>query len=436
MSMLTPLSHSSTRIRRLLSALAGDQRGIGAVGMALALPALIGSAGIGVEVGMWYLEKRNLQVAADASAVAGAFELARSNEASITAAATAQAAKNGFVAGDGSTISVTPNTSGGSGTVRVQLQKSVPRLFSAIFLEENVTVSAVASAGVQISGDACVLALDLSLTKALDIQGSTFVDMPNCTLAANSNNAVAIAVSGSASLSAASLWSRGGVDTGGSAAITLPGGVLDNVWTLADPYAALTIPAFGSCDFNNKSYANETTTISPGVYCGGITFGANANITLMPGTYYIVDGDVTVNAQSVVRCNCNGDDGVTFVLTTKTSNMSKIGRVRINGGADVQLAAPSDPNEHFVGVLVYQDRRATNAQANKLNGGSAMTLTGAIYTPAQPSEWNGNNSSSASNCTRLIARTITFIGNSYFNNEGCPAAGVKPIEVTSVRVLS
>jgi Flp pilus assembly protein TadG len=432
--MLAALSQSSARTRHLLGRFAGDQRGMGAVGMALALPALVGAAGIGVEAGMWYLHKRDLQVAADASAVAGAFELARSNEASITAAAIAQAAKNGFVAGNGATISVTPDTSGGAGTVLVQLRKSYPRLFSAIFMDEAVTIGVKATASVQISGDACVLALDTSLSKALDIQGSTFVDMPSCTLAANSNDAIAIAVSGSASLSAASLWTRGGVDTGGSAAITLPGGILDHVWALADPYANLTIPSFGGCDFNNKSYSNETTTINPGVYCGGLSFGANANVTLNPGTYYILDGDLTFNAQSVVRCNCNGDDGVTLVLTTKGSNMSKIGRIRLNGGADVQLSAPSDPNEHFVGVLMYQDRRATNTQANKLNGGSAMTLKGAVYTPAQPAEWTGNNGSSASNCTRLIARSVTFIGNSYFNNAGCEAAGVKPIEVTSVRV--
>ena len=82
----------------------------------------------------------------------------------------------------------------------------------------------------------------------------------------------------------------------------------------------------------------------------------------------------------------------------------------------------------------FPNRRATSGQANKLNGGSMMTLTGAVYAPAQPAEWTGNNGSAASNCTRVIARTVTFIGNSYFNNGGCEEAGVKPIEVTSVRV--
>lgn len=428
-------SRGRSYVRQLIGRLCYDQRGTGVIGFGLALPAIVGAAGIGVEVGFWYMQKRDLQVAADASAVAGAFELARSNESEVGTAATAQAAKNGVTAGSGTTISVVPSTSGLTGSVTVQVTKQLPRMFSAIFAEGLVSIAARATASVEITGDACALALDETASQALLIQGSSTVEMPTCTLAANSRHATAVSISGSASLAADSLWSAGGIETGGSANLTLPGGKLDHMWTVADPYAALTIPAFGACDFHNKNYSNTTTTIGPAVYCGGLTFGANSNVTLEPGTYYVVNGDLTMNAQSVVRCNCSGEQGITFVLTTNAA-ASQIGRVVINGGADVQLTAPSDPNDPFVGVLIYQDRRATSTAVNKLNGGSTMTLTGAIYTPAQASEWSGNNGSASSNCTRIIAKTVSFIGNSELNNTGCEAMGVKPIEVTRVRVTA
>lgn len=431
----SPRSHRAIAAFRLLRRLREDQRGVGVLGFALALPAVVGAASIGLEVGMWYLEKRDLQVAADAGAVAGAFELARSNEAAISTAAIAQAGKNGFTASGGSTIEVDLETSGASGSVVVRVTKLVPRMFSAIFADGVVSIAARATASVEIAGDACALALEATAANALLIQGSAIVDMPTCTLAANSRHSTAVSVSGSASLSADSLWSAGGISVGSSASLTLPGGKLDNMWTITDPYAALSIPSFGGCGFTNKNYNNTTATISPGVYCGGLTFGANANITLEPGTYYVVNGDLTMNAQSVVRCNCSGEQGVTFVLTTNGA-VSQIGRVVINGGADVRLTAPSDPNDPFVGVLNYQDRRATSTAVNKLNGGSTMTLTGAIYTPAQAAEWSGNNGSASSNCTRIISKTVTFIGNSELNNAGCEAAGVKPIEVTRVRVTA
>jgi Flp pilus assembly protein TadG len=433
--MLSAISRHAGNAKRTLERLCDDQRGAGVVALGIALPVLAGIAGIGVEVGLWYTQKRDLQVAADASAVAGAFELARSNEAHINTAAIAQAAKNGVTAGSDTTIVVTPSTSGATGSVVVQVTKQVPRLFSAIFMEGAVNIAARATASVEITGDACALALDETVSQALLIQGSSSVTMPTCTLAANSRHASAVSISGSASLTAESLWSAGGINTGGSAAITLPGGQLDHMWSVADPYAALTIPSFGACDFHNKTYSNIATTIGPAVYCGGLTFGANSQVTLEPGTYYIVNGDLTMNAQSVVRCNCSGQQGVTFVLTTSGA-VSQIGRVVINGGADVQLTAPSDPNDAFVGVLIYQDRRATSTAVNKLNGGSTMTLTGAIYTPAQAAEWSGNNGSASSNCTRIIAKTVSFIGNSELNNSGCEAMGVKPIEVTRVRVTA
>jgi Flp pilus assembly protein TadG len=53
-----------------------DRRGATAVTFALSAIALTGLAGLGAEVGTWYVMKRHGQNAADAAAVAGALTLA------------------------------------------------------------------------------------------------------------------------------------------------------------------------------------------------------------------------------------------------------------------------------------------------------------------------------------------------------------------------
>ena len=53
-----------------------DERGVSAVLVALSLTGLIGFSALGVETGLWYAIKRQNQSAADAAALAGAYELA------------------------------------------------------------------------------------------------------------------------------------------------------------------------------------------------------------------------------------------------------------------------------------------------------------------------------------------------------------------------
>ncbi len=180
---------------------------------------------------------------------------------------------------------------------------------------------------------------------------------------------------------------------------------------------------------------NGVETLSPGVYCGGLSFGSQADATLTPGTYYMDQGNFTVNGGAKIRCSCpNATDGVTIVLTS-SAGASAIGTVTINGGADIVLRAPTAANETFKGVLFFQDSRASTSGVNKLNGGSAMTLTGAVYFPKQQIQFNGDNDSQANTCTQIIGRTVEFTGNSKIYNNGCAEAGIEPIKVKGIRLV-
>src|SRR4030095_13185110 len=73
-----------------------DQSGGVAIMYALVLPGLIGFAGLGVETGYWYFDKRELQTQAHAAALGGAWELAWNRTSHVEPSATNEAVRNGF----------------------------------------------------------------------------------------------------------------------------------------------------------------------------------------------------------------------------------------------------------------------------------------------------------------------------------------------------
>jgi hypothetical protein len=419
-----------------------DRRGALLATTAAALPVIAGFAGLGIETGMWYSDKRDLQTAADAAALSGAFERVRGNPGGLQTAARYEAQRNGFALVTGNTIAVNNPPQAGSRAgdtkaVEVVLTRPHSLLFSKLLIPGDVTIAARSTAAVATTGEACVLALDRTANAALNNQGSATIKMDGCVMASNSISNNAIEMTGSAIVSAYSLWTVGGTDTGNSASVTLARPATTHAWELEDPLANFDMGSVPSCGPNppyETDFHHRVATINPGVYCGGLHFTSNSDITLKPGRYYVADGDFQVDGTSKLRCDCtNPTDGVTIILTKKTGS---IGRFDIAAGADVQLRAPADPTNPFRGVLFYQDRSApvNTTGINKFNGGATMKLEGSIYIPQQGVEFQGNNSESRT-CTQIIARTVSFTGNAYIDNTGCQAAGVQPVAVTQARLV-
>ncbi|HEY0834069.1 MAG TPA: pilus assembly protein TadG-related protein [Azospirillum sp.] len=424
-----------TTLRKPRARLWRDDSGAVLVTMALALTAVLGLVSAAVEVGSWYVVRRNLQSAADAAALAGALEHARSSPERITAAATQEAVRNGAAAGADTILVNSPPASGAfSGdpqAVEAIITHQQGRLFTALFGSGDVPITTRSVARLRSTGEACVLALDRAADGAVTAQGSAAIDTRGCVLAANSVSDTAIDLGGSSSVAADSLWTSGGITLGGSTNASFTRTPVSRAWALPDPYADLTISVpGGGCANNNTRIQNETRTLTPGVYCNGISVGAHGVAVLEPGTYYIDRGDFDVGAQGTVRCNCTAPHGVTIVLTS-TTNTTQIGRVDINGGASVTLRAPSDPGYAYPGVLFFQDRRASASDESRLNGGATMSLNGALYFPAQAMQWNGNSFGGAQGCVRIIARTVSFSGNTALDDAGCAEQGVRPITTTS-----
>ncbi|MGD0832781.1 MAG: DUF2341 domain-containing protein, partial [Terracidiphilus sp.] len=195
-----------------------------------------------------------------------------------------------------------------------------------------------------------------------------------------------------------------------------------------DPLASIAPPASGTIvsktpayfDMNSKAANN---TLSPGVYCGGLTIG-NTNgtaFTLSPGTYIMAGGGMVLNSQAVVK-----GTGVTVYNTSSAgwgcSSSYNYTPVTISGQVTATLSAPT--TGAFDGILYFGNRSGCSTKGScvdQINGGSTAVLNGALYFPSDEIEITGSN---ASGFLMLVADKIYINGNSAFGNNGDPFDGI------------
>jgi hypothetical protein len=93
------------------------------------------------------------------------------------------------------------------------------------------------------------------------------------------------------------------------------------------------LPAYSGCG-PDQLFGKEESHHRSRVYCGGMQFNANADVTFNPGVYIVDGGNFTVNGGGILQ-----GSGVTIVFTSST--MSDWPTATINGGATINLTPPS-----------------------------------------------------------------------------------------------
>lgn len=381
-----------------LRSLGVDRRGNVATLFALAAVPLIGFVGASVDYSRAVASKTAMQGAVDSTALMLAKEAANGNS-SLSAQNVFSAS---FIHPEVQGLAVTSNvsTSGNSTTVTVSASGAIDTSFMQLFGYSTLPIQASSTAYIATDTSGCVLALDTTADNAISLGGSTTVNLSNCSIYANSASATALSVSGSATLSARSAGAAGGVSIS-SSNVTVADGVQQHLAPLADPYADVVMPSYGSCTQTNLN-VKTSMTIDPGVYCNGIGVNAGGALTLNPGIYYIDRGNFSVNGGGMVT-----GQGVTLIFTSSTGN--NWATFTINGNATVNLTAPiGGPT---AGIVIFGDRNMPVGISFKLNGGSNQSFGGAIYLPNGAISYSGGDSTSTS-CTQIIGDTVSFSGNS------------------------
>jgi len=407
------------RIRHSLSRLWRDKSGNYVMITALMAPVLLGGAGLATEGGLWYYVHQSVQGAADSSALSAANMASLNAVRSPTTQARSVAATYGYVDGTAGavvTVNRPPATgayTGNNQAIEVIVTTQQPRLLSAIFTTGTVSLTGRAVALPGNAGTGCVLSLNPAASGGVTSKGTSGITLNQCSVYDDSSDGSALVNGGSATIDALSVNVVGQIS--GGAGITTSQGVHVGISPISDPYADVVMPTPGACDYNNKTYKN-TVTIDPGVYCNGIQLNAGAVVTMNPGIYFIDRGSLQMAGGATLQ-----GDGVTIILTSSTGN--NYADVTINGGAHLAITAPT--TGPTAGIAIFGDRSMPTGTTFKFNGGDSQVIGGAVYVPHGTLQYAGGNNANT-NCTQVIADTVTFVGNSLLKIN-CAGQGTRPI---------
>jgi hypothetical protein len=415
-------------MRKAFKKLWNDERGNMLVIAGVAMPMLMGAAGLATDTIQWALWKRELQRAADSAAIAGVYDRAKADgdTANTENAVNRDLALNNHTGTNMGLLDTYPKIEfpddSADGTMRDQVSVTLAvqkRLgFSSMFMDAAPVITASATAAtVPGGGSYCVIGLDEDPTASgITIAGSTTLDLGDCSLIANSRNKIkAVDNNGNASwVKAKSLAAAGAVENSNS-----------DRWDVDsyDPYSQAaedpleTLPVPSSCDvtttISNKSkdYPIDLSTAAAGhngkTVCINGSVTVKGALTLGSGTYVINAGDLTMtDTGSSLRCT-----GCTIILTGDTS--AEVGNFRLTGGT-LDIEAPTAEGNPYRGVALYQDRIAEvddGNDQNHVNGNGEVGVQGAIYTPGRPIFYNGGGDLTAV-CMLVIGLQVQFSGNS------------------------
>lgn len=407
---------------------------------ALMMPFLVGMTGVGVDVSMWMMERRNVQTAADAAVIAAAWEIANGDAEDYVRDAALREAQNNGYEGDSLSLDI-GETSEGLPSVRTTLSQPSDVYFSRIIYKGDISVAVSAAAEVLPPvGDFCMLSLDRDDSGAFVIDGNVSIDSEGCGLAVNSNHPTAALNinGGSADILVGDVSVVGGID---GEDVLDADTIQTGVAPFRDPYNNLDIPDFTGCSQAQMSAGPATSGSIPAadangvrVLCGGLSITNQEDVTLAPGVYVLDGGDADI------RGTLRGE-GVTIILTNSGgSSYGSYGHLDVKG--DLYLSAPESGElsgewEAYEGVAVYQDRNApasSQCSTNSIGGNGAAVVNGTMYLPSQCFDVGGASSSSSDGiCSRIIAKVIKLHGNPAIGND-CEGSAAADIGRYSVRL--
>ena len=432
-----------------------DESGQVIVIVALCMVVLIAFLGIAVDVGYLRYEKRRLQKAADAAALAGALEVrvcgTTPNCIAMQTAASTALSENGFndvTVRSGCTV---PSTSAITLTLNnpVCLVSSDPNLTKTSYVEALVTETVqgyfsriLGFKGFQLSaraeaahglGGPCLYALNPSASGALNIAvGLGFKS--NCGVVVESSSPTSVNCLIGLGVTAPEVQVS---PTGGGASLLCLGSTHVThapVPVPADPLAYLPTPAqpnapCGTTTSSPYTGSPQPVTLllpignyvfNPGVYCGGISITAAvlSNITFNPGTYILSNYQgppflgitppptsngfvITIGALS----NIHGS-GVTFYNQSNNGFSLTLPTLPL-GLSNFSMSAPT--GGEYGGILFFQAKNITNTGtfiAPALLSG--QQLNGIIYEPGATVSYAVSALTTAGSYNGIVADQIQF----------------------------
>ena len=396
-----------------------DRRGATATIFAIALPLLAGAGALAVNVGVWTVQKRQAQGAADAAAYSAAIaDKAGADLAQATIEAKAVTANLGFVDGaDGVTIVVnSPPTLGSQAGVagywEVFVRQPQSLGLARYFTSATPIATGRAVAGGASGGNGCIIALSPSAANAVHFENNAMLTNASCGIYSNSSSNSAIQCNNNCVIDAA-MYTVGQVSWGNKK----PNGTMETGQApAADPYAntEVSLPA---CTFSTKqgagSYSGGTR------FCGGLDIPNNGTVNFAPGVYYI---DTIFDLENGVTIN---GSGVTLIFNPTGDASFKI---EMMNNATWNLIAPT--SGPYQGIAIMQKSGAPSAFTFRNN--HVFNIQGALYFPTQGVTFRNNFNSNV--CTQVVALTVVLAENATMKAV-CPGSGIRDVGGSTIALI-
>lgn len=440
------------KLIRTLLRFCGDDHGVGSIYMLCLLPLFLVLAGLGMDGTAAFRTRDMLQSTADASALAGAFQLPTSGTASATqetnAAGSARtyAQLNMSVAGFGNVLSTNATTNGdiqfgnwngttftspaGAGQAENAIEVTVktatansnayPTSFLALIGKASWDIAATAIAMNGVPKPICVFGLH-----SFQVNGGPSINLHDCTLAVNGTMDCHGGGVG-AGFAISSAPAPGGSPACGTTNLYSQG-------TTADPYAALasnipanpcgataaSFPQEGSLPASNQWSGSKSASDMASPICGDVQLTGDVTVT-NDATLVIENGNFDTGSHSITTAS---GASLTIIFTGPTISGFSPGHTVIGSSSgSLNIAGPSSGT--WKQMVVYQDPAVTCSPlpcsstgvvegGQGANSGPVWNISGIVYLPHALFQIKGlvSPASNAPNaCYTLVAYDIAISG--------------------------
>ncbi len=399
-----------------------SEKGQALILIVFAIVGMIGMTALAVDGGMAYIDHRQAQNTADASALAGALSLVRGGDWHTIGLNSASA--NGFTNSGDTTVDVNnpPSAScdgannpytGNDEYVQVVIHSVSHTYFGPVIgitaIHNCVEAIARAKPGTtspMVYGNALV-SLAKNGSKTFWTHGNPHITTINSGIFVNSSTDCGFTSNGVPTISTPSISIVGSVScpqmsgtvSYGVSQVPYPPMVLPNPTCTGNAVQNGTVlsPGIVNGDFPPKSHGVQVTDLESGIYCVTGNFMLNGNDTL------------------------NGTD-IVIVMES--------GGVTLNGNGTLNLSAPTAGP--FAGLLIYLPM--SNNSVVKINGNSGQHFTGSILAPASEIMLDGTADTNAYH-SQIIGYTVDIAGTfngtiTYDDSQNYDAAIPPQVELT------
>lgn len=302
------------------------------------------------------------------------------------------------------------------------------RRFSLVLISALFSIFAAVPALAQNVNGACVYALDPTAQQALQVSGNAKITT-NCSFVVESNSSSAFVMGGADTLYLGNHAQVGVIGGWQLKAKSMIDTISDQpvqpvkITNPGDPLASVPAPTQATVvSFAPVTYSTSNpppnNTLTPGVYCGGISIThSRTQYTMSPGTYIMAGGGFNVSSTANVVGN-----GLTIYNTSSAAwgcpTSYSYTPIKVNGQASLSLSAPA--TGPLAGIVLFGDRNGcveAGTCADSIDGNAKVSFNGILYLKSDLLQFTG--ASSSGGCMDVVADKVAMNGSTYSGSNSC-----------------